>query len=102
MRVGAFPSTFTIRMVWLNGALGMLGGGSLITTILIVVVVTDITQESERYMIPGILSLPIEVANNVITSALLSSFIQEHSSLSVLSSVNQWALFSWLGILGSL
>lgn len=76
-------------MVWLNGALGILGGGTLITIILFVVVITDITRESERYMIPGISSLLIEVANMITISALPSSFAQEHSFLSVLSWVNQ-------------
>lgn len=38
-------------MVWFNGALGLLGGGTLITIILFVVVVTDITRESERYVV---------------------------------------------------
>lgn len=83
-------------MVWLNGAIGLLGGGTLITTILFVVVVTDITQESERYIFPGISSLPIEAANRVTVLALQSSFTQERSSLSVLSSVNQQARFLWL------
>lgn len=52
-RVGAFPHTFPIRMIWLNGAFGIVGGGTLITIILFVVVVTDITRESERYIILG-------------------------------------------------
>ena len=50
-------------MVWLNGAIGLLGGGTLITTILFVVVVTDITQESERYMVPGASPLPMKAAD---------------------------------------
>lgn len=62
LRIGAFPHAFPIRMVWLNGALGVLGGGTLITIILFVVVVTDITRESERYIILGKSSLPTKFA----------------------------------------
>lgn len=89
VRLGAFPSTFAIRMVWLNGALGLLGGGALITTIFFVVVVTDITQDSERYMVLGMSPLPIEAANGNIVSALQSSSTRERSSLSVLLLANR-------------
>lgn len=50
-RAGSFPHIFSLRMVWLNGALGVLGGGTLVTIIVFTVVITDITRESERYMI---------------------------------------------------
>lgn len=89
VRVGVFPSTFAIRMVWLNGALGLLGGGTLITTILFVVVVTDITQESERYMAIRVRWSMIKVADRFIVLALQSSFTQERSSISVLLLANR-------------
>lgn len=75
-------------MIWLNGAIGLFGGGTLITTILFVVVVTDITQDSERYMATGILSLPFRGADKFIVLARQSSFTRERSSISVLSLAN--------------
>ena len=69
-------------MVWLNGALGFLGGGTLIMTILFVVVVTDITQESERYMAIKLQSLPARVTDRFIVLVLQFSFTPERSSIS--------------------
>ena len=36
-------------MIWLQGVLGIIGGGSLVGTALFVVVMTDVTLESQRY-----------------------------------------------------
>lgn len=87
-------------MVWLNGAIGLLGGGTLITTILFVVVVTDITQESERYIVLRASLLPMKAADMVISLVRQSSFAQERSSSSVLSSANRQVPLSWLAALG--
>jgi MFS family permease len=45
---GAFPDTFPIRLVWLKGLSSLLGGGSLVTVSLFIVVITDVTPESTR------------------------------------------------------
>ena len=44
----AFPHAFPIRLIWLQSALGILGGGSLVASALFMVIMTDVTPESHR------------------------------------------------------
>lgn len=46
--VCAFPNAFPIRLIWLQSALGVLGGGSLVASALFMVIVTDVTPEASR------------------------------------------------------
>ena len=44
----AFPHAFPIRLIWLQSAFGVLGGGPLVASALFMVVMTDVTPESHR------------------------------------------------------
>jgi len=46
--VCAFPHAFPIRLIWLQSALGVLGGGSLVASALFMVIMTDVTPEVSR------------------------------------------------------
>lgn len=45
---GAFPQILPIRLIWLQGALGVFGGGTLVASALLFVITTDVTPESQR------------------------------------------------------
>lgn len=46
--VCAFPNAFPIRLIWLESALGIFGGGNLVASALFMVVMTDVTPEASR------------------------------------------------------
>jgi len=46
--VCAFPHALPIRLIWLQSVLGVLGGGSLVTSALFMVIMTDVTLEASR------------------------------------------------------
>jgi MFS family permease len=46
--VCTFPHAFPIRLIWLQSALGVLGGGSLVASALFMVIMTDVTPEASR------------------------------------------------------
>ena len=48
--LGAFPQVFPIRLIWLQGLIAIFGGGSLVVSALLLVVVSDITLEYQRYV----------------------------------------------------
>lgn len=46
--VCAFPHALPIRLIWLQSALGVLGGGSLVASALFMVIMTGVTPEASR------------------------------------------------------
>jgi hypothetical protein len=43
----SFPDVIPIRFIWLEAALGLLGGGSMVATALLFVIVSDVTPSSQ-------------------------------------------------------
>ena len=43
----SFPDFFPIRLLWLEAVLGVLGGGSMVATALLFVIVSDVTPSSQ-------------------------------------------------------
>jgi hypothetical protein len=48
----SFPDFFPIRLLWLEAVLGVLGGGSMVATALLFVIVSDVTPSSQTYVDP--------------------------------------------------
>ena len=46
--VCAIPQSLPIRLVWLQSTLGLLGGGTMVASALLMVIITDLTPESGR------------------------------------------------------
>ena len=45
---GAFPQVLPLRLVWLQSALAVFGGGSIVASALFLVIATDVTPKSQR------------------------------------------------------
>ena len=46
-RLVYFPNFFPIKLIWLEAALGIFGGGSMVATAMLFVIISDVTPSSQ-------------------------------------------------------